>query len=39
MLQFDLNISILLKEVPFLERFARASQLGFGAVEFLVACW
>lgn len=34
MLRFDLNISILLKEVPFLERFARASQLGFGAVEF-----
>ena len=34
MLRFDLSISILLKEVPFLERFARASQLGFGAVEF-----
>lgn len=34
MLRFDLNISILLKEVPFLERFARAAELGFGAVEF-----
>ncbi len=34
MLRFDLNISILLKEVPFLERFARASALGFEAVEF-----
>ncbi len=34
MLRFDLNISILLKEVPFLERFERAASLGFGAVEF-----
>src|SRR2546423_13332949 len=34
MLQFDVNISILLKEVPFLERFERAAQLNFGAVEF-----
>jgi len=34
MLKFDLNISILLKEVPFIERFALAAQLGFGAVEF-----
>lgn len=34
MLQFDLNISILLKEVPFIERFERAARLGFGAVEF-----
>ncbi len=34
MLRFDLNISILLKEVPFLERFELAAQLGFGAVEF-----
>jgi hydroxypyruvate isomerase len=34
MLRFDLNISILLKEVPFLERFARAAALGFTAVEF-----
>jgi hydroxypyruvate isomerase len=34
MLRFDLNISILLKEVPFLERFEHASHLGFGAVEF-----
>lgn len=34
MLRFDLNISILLKEFPFLERFERAARLGFGAVEF-----
>ena len=34
MLRFDLNISILLKEVPFIERFAQAAKLGFGAVEF-----
>ncbi|HEY6286040.1 MAG TPA: hypothetical protein VIX20_10290 [Ktedonobacteraceae bacterium] len=34
MLRFDVNISFLLKEVPFLERFERAANLGFGAVEF-----
>ena len=34
MLQFDVNISILLKEEPFLERFERAARLNFGAVEF-----
>jgi hydroxypyruvate isomerase len=34
MLQFDLNISFLLKEVPFLDRFERAASLGFSAVEF-----
>lgn len=34
MLQFDVNVSILLKEVPFLERFAYAARLGFGAIEF-----
>jgi hydroxypyruvate isomerase len=34
MLQFDVNISILLKEVPFLERFERAASLSFSAVEF-----
>jgi hydroxypyruvate isomerase len=34
MLRFDVNISILLKEVPFLERFERAASLNFGAVEF-----
>jgi hydroxypyruvate isomerase len=34
MLRFDVNISFLLKEVPFLERFERASNLGFSAVEF-----
>ena len=34
MLRFDLNISILLKEVPFMERLEYAAHLGFGAVEF-----
>ena len=34
MLRFDLNISILLKEVPFIDRFALAAQLGFGTIEF-----
>jgi hydroxypyruvate isomerase len=34
MLRFDVNISFLLKEVPFLARFERAASLGFGAVEF-----
>jgi len=34
MLRFDVNISFLLKEVSFLERFERAANLGFGAVEF-----
>ena len=34
MLRYDLNISILLKERPFLERFDHAARLGFGAVEF-----
>jgi hydroxypyruvate isomerase len=34
MLRFDVNISFLLKEVPFLDRFERATSLGFGAVEF-----
>jgi hydroxypyruvate isomerase len=32
--RFDLNISITLKEQPFLERFDTAARLGFGAVEF-----
>src|SRR6266480_5922100 len=34
MLRFDVNISFLLKEISFLERFERAASLGFGAVEF-----
>ncbi len=34
MLRFDVNISFLLTEVSFLERFERAASLGFGAVEF-----
>ena len=33
-MRFSVNVSILFKEVPFLERFARASEAGFGAVEF-----
>ena len=34
MLHFDLNVSILLKEHPFLDRFDRAAELRFDAVEF-----
>jgi hydroxypyruvate isomerase len=34
MLRFDVNISFLFKEVPYLERFERAVRAGFGAVEF-----
>lgn len=34
MLQFALNISITMREVPFLQRFDLAARLGFGAVEF-----
>jgi hydroxypyruvate isomerase len=34
MLRFDINVSILLKEYPFLERFDHAARLGFKAVEF-----
>jgi hydroxypyruvate isomerase len=34
MLRFDVNVSFLFKEVPYLERFERASDAGFGAVEF-----
>ena len=33
-MRFDVNVSILFKEVPFLERFARAAESGFSAVEF-----
>ena len=33
-MKFSVNVSILFKEVPFLERFARVSEAGFGAVEF-----
>src|SRR4028118_2015513 len=31
---FSANVSILFKEVPFLERFGRAKEAGFSAVEF-----
>jgi hydroxypyruvate isomerase len=34
MLRFDINLSMTLADVPFLERFQRAVDLGFGAVEF-----
>jgi len=34
MLRFSANLSILFKEAPFLERFSRAAQAGFSAVEF-----
>jgi hydroxypyruvate isomerase len=33
-LRFDLNVSILFREYPFLERFDHAARNGFGAVEF-----
>jgi hydroxypyruvate isomerase len=34
MIKVDLNLSILLKDYPFVERFAKAAELGFVAVEF-----
>src|SRR5262245_48010053 len=33
-MRFSANLSILFKEVPFLERFAKARAAGFSAVEF-----
>ena len=33
-MRFSANISILFKETTFLERFGRAAELGFSAVEF-----
>ena len=33
-MRFSANVSILFKEVPLLERFGRAAEAGFGAVEF-----
>lgn len=33
-MKFDVNVSILFKELPFLERFAAARDAGFSAVEF-----
>ena len=33
-MRFSANVSILFKEVPFLERFGRAAEAGFEAVEF-----
>ncbi len=34
MINVDLNVSILLKEYPFIDRFSEAVKLGFKAVEF-----
>ena len=33
-MRFSANVSILFKEAPFLERFARAREAGFSGVEF-----
>ncbi len=33
-MRFSANVSIMFKEAPFLERFGRAVEAGFGAVEF-----
>src|SRR5919112_931395 len=33
-MRFSVNVSILFKEVPFLDRFGRTSEAGFSAVEF-----
>ena len=33
-MRFSANVSILFKEVPFLERFGWATEAGFSAVEF-----
>jgi len=35
MLRYSANISIAFKEYPFYERFQRAADIGFGAVEFM----
>jgi hydroxypyruvate isomerase len=35
MIRWSANLTMLFKEVPFLQRFATASRAGFGAVEFL----
>ncbi len=32
--RFSVNVSILFKEVPFLERLGKVAEAGFGAVEF-----
>src|SRR4051794_28160583 len=34
MLRLNINLSMTLPDVPFVERFQRAADLGFGAVEF-----
>jgi hydroxypyruvate isomerase len=33
-MRFSANVSILFKEVPFLEQFGRAKEASFSAVEF-----
>jgi hydroxypyruvate isomerase len=35
MIRYSCNVSMLFKEVPFLDRFAKAREAGFAAVEFL----
>ena len=35
MLKFDANVSLLWREVPFVERFQKAKDAGFDTVEFL----
>lgn len=35
MIRYSCNVSMLFKEVPFLERFAMAREAGFASVEFL----
>jgi hydroxypyruvate isomerase len=35
MLRFAANLTMTFKEYPFYERFSRAAQAGFGAVEFM----
>lgn len=35
MLRFAVNLTIMFKEYPFYERFARAAEAGFRAVEFM----
>ena len=37
MLQFNLNVSIVLREYPFPQRFDHAARAGFGAVHLTIA--
>ena len=38
MAKFAANLTLLFTEVPFLERFEKAHQAGFKAVEYLAFC-